>query len=426
MIQWQYLLIYGNGKTTSKHVAMNYLHRIITVLLITILTGCATKVSQETPTKPGAAVTKNTIDLTQPTPDLWDRVRNGFAIPNIDTDLSMQWTNYYASHPQSVLLMVQRASKYIYHVVNELHQRGMPTELALLPFIESAYNTNALSRSKASGLWQFIPSTGRHYNLRQDWWQDQRRDPIASTNAALDYLAYLYEFQGDWHLALASYNWGEGAVKRAIEKNEHQNLPTDYLSLTMPEETKNYVPKLQAFKNIISEPKKYGLTLPQINNSPYFTTVVKSQDIDIEIAAKLAEMPVDEFKALNAAHNQPIILAEHNPVLIIPTDKIHKFNRNLRDFDGKLTSWQVQHQKNGKAVLVPHHDSIDDQKLIAIRPDTNNSIESEVFTHTIKRGDTLYNLARHYKTTVNTLRELNNLKNNHLATGKSLRVPKPI
>lgn len=192
------------------------------LLMVAVLAGCATSTpdSQHASGKKvySAAETSRTVDLTSPPRDMWDRIRRGFAIPNLDSEISDQWTSYYASHPQSVLLMSQRAGKYLFYIVDELDRRGLPTELALLPFVESAYKPDALSSAKASGLWQFIPSTGKQYNLKQDWWHDQRRDPIASTNAALDYLSYLYEFQGDWYLALASYNWGEGSVKRAIEK----------------------------------------------------------------------------------------------------------------------------------------------------------------------------------------------------------------
>src|SRR5690606_34042825 len=154
----------------------------------------------------------------------------------------------------------------------------------------------AYSRAKASGLWQFIPSTGLHYNLKQDFWRDLRRDPVASTDAALEYLSYLYDFQGDWYLALASYNWGEGAVKRAIERNAGQGLRTDYVALSMPGETRNHVPKLQAIKNIIAAHEKYGIELPKVHNEPYFTTVIEPPSLDLATAAQLAEMPLDEFK----------------------------------------------------------------------------------------------------------------------------------
>ncbi|WP_372870923.1 transglycosylase SLT domain-containing protein [Paenalcaligenes niemegkensis] len=279
---------------------------------------------------------------------MWDRIRRGYAIPNLQTDLVDYWTDYYASHPQSVLMMSQRAGNYLYHIVNELEKRGLPTELALLPFVESAYNPVAYSKAHAAGLWQFIPSTGRHYNLQQDWWLDQRRDPIASTDAALNYLNYLYEFQGDWYLALASYNWGEGSVRRAIARNATKNLPGDYLSLTMPNETRNYVPKLQAIKNIITDPERYGITLPEVHNEPYFTTVQRSDDIDLEVAAQLAEMSIDDFKLLNPSHNQAIIPA-HSAQLLLPSDKVDIFNANLAAYTGKLSNWRVYQPKRGES-----------------------------------------------------------------------------
>src|SRR5690606_27401137 len=178
---------------------------------------------------------------------------------------------------------------------------------------------------------------------------DQRRDPVASTSAALDYLSYLYDFQGDWHLALASYNWGEGAVKRALEKNAQAGLPTDYVSIRMPDETRNYVPKLQAIKNIVADPTRFGITLPPVSNTPYFTTVKKTQDIDVEVAAKLAEMSMEEFTSLNASYNRPIILAEHEPVLLLPTNRVDIFNANLAAYKGRLTSWNVYRTKKGES-----------------------------------------------------------------------------
>lgn len=444
---------------------MNSLRRLLLILFVATVAGCASAPQHQDTNKPYvAADTSRTIDLTNPPNDLWDRIRRGFAVPNLNTELTDYWTNYYASHPESMLLMTQRASKYLYHVVNELDERGLPTELALLPFVESAYDPSALSRSKALGLWQFIPSTGRYYKLQQDWWQDQRRDPIASTAAALDYLAYLYDFQGDWYLALASYNWGEGAVKRAIDKNIQADQPWDYLSLKLPDETRNYVPKLQAFKNIIAQPEKYGLTLPSVSNTPYFTAVRKHHDIDVDVAARLAEMHVDEFKALNAAYNQPVLLAEREPTLLLPADRVDIFNQNLRAYKGKLSSWKVHTRKQGETyasiakqygISVEHLRKINDaskRKVVAetlLVPDladttTNTDIKvaslgpapltrtkksspaqqaSTTSTHTVKGGDTLYGLARRYNTTVTELQKLNNIKGSHLAPGKNLRVP---
>jgi membrane-bound lytic murein transglycosylase D len=235
--------------------------------------------------------------------------------------------------------MTGRSQKYLYHIVEELEQRHMPTELALLPFIESAFNPQALSVAKAAGMWQFVPGTGRDYNLKQNMWQDERRDVLASTSAALDYLSRLHDMFGDWRLALAAYNWGEGNVQRAIARNEAAGLPTDYESLRMPNETRNYVPKLQAVKNIVSNPQMYGLTLPDIPNHPYFVTVTTARDIDVTMAAKLASMSVEEFRSLNPSFAKPVILGATNPQILLPFDNAATFQRNLTSYTGALSSW---------------------------------------------------------------------------------------
>ncbi|HQR58409.1 MAG TPA: transglycosylase SLT domain-containing protein, partial [Azonexus sp.] len=216
-----------------------------------------------------------------------------------------------------------------------------------LPMVESSFNPMAYSRSHASGLWQFIPATGRRFNLEQTWWQDQRRDVLASTDAALEYLQTIYEMHGDWHLALASYNWGEGAVKRAIEKNAARGLTTDYASLTMPNETRHYVPKLQALKNIFSNPVlMIQLGLPEIINRPYFATVGTPRPMDVKTAARLANMSVDEFLALNPSHNRPVMKAA-TPV-VLPAEKLATFQRNLEKTDEPLTEWQAYTLKSGE------------------------------------------------------------------------------
>lgn len=449
--------------------------RLFILLLVAVLAGCATNKPQNpyasAPKSYTAAETSRTIDLTHPPRDMWDRVRRGFAVPNLHTDLTDHWTNYYASHPEAIQRMSQRAGKYLYYIVDELDRRGLPTELALLPFVESAYNPTALSRSQASGLWQFIPSTGRYYNLEQNSWRDERRDPIASTKAALDYLSYLYDFQGDWYLALASYNWGEGAVKRAMEKNAMAGMPTDYLSLTMPEETRNYVPKLQAIKNIIADPGRYGIALPQVRNAPYFARVEKKRDMDVAVAAQLAEMPVEDFKSLNASFNRPILLAEHGTTLLLPTDRVDIFKANLAAYRGKLSSWDTYKSKMGESYvsIAQRHgisvatlrnvNGISKKQKVAVAqtllipsPGANTAPEggimlasletpdvpeqrarkgdvkilhrkANVRTHTVKNGETLFALAKKYNTSVPELRKLNNLKSNSIAKGKQLRVP---
>jgi membrane-bound lytic murein transglycosylase D len=216
--------------------------------------------------------------------------------------------------------------------------------------VESAYNPMAYSRSHASGIWQFIPPTGKRYSLKQSWWYDERRDIVASTSAALDYLQDLYDMHGDWQLALASYNWGENAVARAIERNRKAGLPTDYSDLKkMPPETRNYVPKLQALKNIINDPKPFGIVLDPIPNQPYFVSVDGTGAIDVRLAAKLAEMPVDDFIALNPGFNRPLIPTSLDSRIVLPADKVDVFRANLEKYDDKArVSWKTYRPHRGE------------------------------------------------------------------------------
>ena len=293
----------------------------------------------------------STIDLTATPDDLWARVRNGFAMPNLDGPLVADRQAWYLNRPEMLSHLLQRSRRYLYYIVDELQKRGMPTELALLPLVESAYNPMAYSRARASGIWQFIPSTGKNYRLEQTWWRDQRRDIIASTGAALDYLQTIYEMNGDWHLALASYNWGENAVARAVAKNHAKGLPTDYMNLSMPSETRYYVPKLQALKNIIAHPELFGIRLDPIPNHAYFGTVAKTADMDVSLAAKLAETPLAEFMALNPSYNRPVMLAGKGGPLLLPADKVPVFLANLQsheDQEKPLSSWRTYTLKKGE------------------------------------------------------------------------------
>ncbi|HEY4958077.1 MAG TPA: transglycosylase SLT domain-containing protein [Caldimonas sp.] len=271
--------------------------------------------------------------------DLWDRVRRGFALPDLDSQLVRDQERWYVSRPDYVARMTERGGRYLFYIVEELDKRGMPTELALLPFIESAYNPQAMSVARASGMWQFIPSTGRDFELKQNVFRDDRRDVLASTRAALDYLQKLYGMFGDWHLALAAYNWGEGSVQRAIAKNQRAGLPADYQSLRMPAETQGYVPKLQAVKNIIARPASFNLTLPELMNHPYFLSVPIEHDIDVALAVKLAGLPIDEFQSLNPQMNRPVILAAGTPQLLLPYDNANRFVRELPQHRGPLATW---------------------------------------------------------------------------------------
>jgi len=282
----------------------------------------------------------STIDLTISPDSLWERIRNGFGMINLNDDLVLHYQQWYQNRPEGLRRMIERSRPYLRYIVDELEMRGMPTELALLPMVESSFNPMAYSRAHASGLWQFIPATGKRFNLEQNWWRDERRDVVASTNAALDYLQTIYEMHGDWHLALASYNWGEGAVKRAIEKNEARGLPTDYPNLKMPNETRHYVPKLQALKNILGNPLLLSrLGLPDLANEPYFTTYETRRPMDVATAARLANISLEEFQRLNPAHNRPIMKPETS--LVLPADKMETFNTNLRQHTAPLTQWQA-------------------------------------------------------------------------------------
>ncbi|MDR1349848.1 MAG: LysM peptidoglycan-binding domain-containing protein [Zoogloeaceae bacterium] len=396
-----------------------------------------------------------TIDLTAPTPDLWGRVRNGFLMPDLEDGLVSRQQQYYQSNPEYLRRMVERSRLYLHHIVGELEQRGMPTELALLPMVESAYNPLAYSTAQASGLWQFIPSTGKIFNLEQNWWQDQRRDIVASTSAALDYLQYLYEFHGDWHLALASYNWGEGAVGRAKSKNAAKGLPTDLSSLTLPNETRQYVPKLQALKNIFSDPNLITeLSIPEVPNQPYFHILVTDAAMDIELAARFAEMPLEAFTALNPAHNRPIIPAQST--LIIPAERVDGFQENLRQYDAPLVNWQAYTLKTGETLemVAPRFGlSVANLKLInsispfqttvdaganllvpaqgeaaldhagflalAARPDARFAFAR---FHTVRSGETLSGIARRYKMPLAALQRLNHLRTSRIRAGARLMV----
>ena len=279
------------------------------------------------------------IDSDAAKADLWARVRRGFAIPDIDIPLVHERELWYSNRPDYVERMTTRGGRYLFYIVEELEARDMPTELALLPFIESAFNPQAMSSAKASGMWQFMPATGRTFSLTQNVFRDDRRDVLASTRAALDYLQRLHGMFDDWHLALAAYNWGEGNVQRAIARNQKAGLPTDYLSLRMPDETRLYVPKLQAMKNIVASPQTFGLTLPTVANHPYFLSVPIQRDIDVDTAAHLAGITLDEFKTLNPQMNKPVILAAGTPQVLLPYDNASTFVRRINAHRAPLATW---------------------------------------------------------------------------------------
>jgi membrane-bound lytic murein transglycosylase D len=394
------------------------------------------------------------VDRTIRHDDLWQRIRDGFAMPDLEGALVTKQTAWYAARPDYLKRTFERSRLYLYHIVDELEKRGLPTELALLPMVESSFNPMAYSRAHASGLWQFIPGTGKRYELAQNWWYDGRRDIVASTSAALDYLKDVYEMHGDWHLALASYNWGEHAVARALEKNRAAGLPLDYSSLSMPAETRQYVPKLQALKNIIANPGPFGIDLDPIPNQPYFTTVTKTRDIDVRLAAKLAEMPVEEFVALNPGFNRPLIPVAVNPRIVLPADKVEAFHANLQKHDDKaLVSWQAYTPKKGETLesiarkhsislaqlkevngitprvrampallVVPANGSVNLGRLPIMYAPPIPVASSRTLTHTVKAGETLASIATRYRVGAEDLRRWNRDKVGRLVAGQKLTV----
>lgn len=280
--------------------------------------------------------------------DLWQRLRGGFSMSTQNGPLIEKHEQWYAHRPDYVARMMGRANRYLYYITNEVERRGMPDEIAMLPMIESAFNPGANSTSSASGIWQFMPITGKNFGMRQNWWYDGRRDIIGATTGALDYLEKLHQMFGDWELALAAYNWGEGAVQRAQARNRKAGLPVDYKSLKLPDETRNYLPKLLAIRNIVRNPERYNLTLPNIPNKPYFTSVTTDKHIDVELAAQLAGISKEEFIALNPAHNRPVILQDNSDYILLPVDTVETFRSNLANYDQPLVSWKIYHAKKGE------------------------------------------------------------------------------
>jgi membrane-bound lytic murein transglycosylase D len=379
--------------------------------------------------------------------DLWERIRRGFAMPNLETELVDDRVQWYAARPDYLQRMTERSRKYLYHIVEELERRDMPTELALLPFIESAFNPQAVSSAKATGMWQFMPRTGKDFDLKQNVFRDDRRDVQASTRAALDYLQRLYGMFGDWHLALAAYNWGEGNVGKAIARNQRNGQGAGYTDLAMPMETRFYVPKLQAVKNLVARPTDYGLKLPDIPNHPYFQSVPLPRDMDVTVAAKLADISLDDFKSLNPSANRPVLLAAGTPQILLPWDNAEIFQRNYEAFaGGQLATWtawiapstmkvaeaarraglsedELRRVNNipprvlikaGSALLVPRSARMDDD--VAPQVADNGQIEfapeivQKRLVITAGKKDSLDSLANKHKVSVAQLLEWNELK----------------
>jgi membrane-bound lytic murein transglycosylase D len=408
--------------------------------------------------------------------DLWERIRRGFVMHELNMPLVQNHEQFYAQKQDYIKRFVARGSRYLYHIVEELERRNLPTEIALLPIIESAFNPQAASTAKASGMWQFIPSTGSSYGLKQDWHADHRRDVMLSTKAALDYLQRLHGMFNSWELAFAAYNCGEGCVGRAIKANQARGLPTDFASLNLPTETRNYVPKLIAVKNIVLSPASYGVELTSVNNKPYFSKVPAPAKIDVKLAAKLAEMPVDEFSALNPAFNRPVATSGTG-YFLVPTENADLFSTNLRlyqSLNGPMVSWQTVTARKGDSVdvvarrygmtgsylratggpfaerkgkflkpatfMVPMAGqakamtAMFDKKVALKNAQGGTESSTQIVepaavvtdapkartTYRVAKGDTLHSISSRTGATVQALRDLNQLKGNTLKVGQQL------
>ena len=319
--------------------------------------------------------------------DAWQRIRKGFQLQGLMTNPRIdQQRLWFASRGRSIEVISERSSPYLFYIIESLEARQMPLELALLPMIESAYDPLAYSRSHASGLWQFIPSTGRHFKLTQSHWYDARRDVLASTQAALNYLEYLNKlFDGDWLLALAAYNAGEGTVGRAIKRNIELGLPTDYWNLNLPAETQAYVPKLLAVSQLIKAPEAYGINLSHVANEPYFTQVPIKQQMDITHLAKLAKIKEHDLLQLNPAYNQAIAFGgpQH---LLVP-------------------------RKSAELLAA---------KLALMQP--SNVVQWQ--TYTVRGGDNLSTIANQHHISTDLIKDINKLSNDNLHVGQVINIPK--
>ena len=363
------------------------------IAVAVFLSGCASTGvwSSDTPAKAGPKASKATsVNLKNqsvskvyaPSDNLWIRIRDGFQIEPMNTPLEIEQVRWLSARPDYVNRSMTRSSRYLFYIVQEVNARNMPTEIALLPFVESAFVTHAKSSAKAVGLWQFMPATGKDFQLTQNVFRDERRDVLQSTDAALDYLQRLYNQFGSWELALAAYNWGAGNVAKAQKRNLAAGLPTDYESLNMPRETRMYVPKLMAYRQIVLDPSAYGIVLPELENHPYFVALDVGNDIDVALAIKLAEIPEDEFHSLNPSFNKPVILSNANQQILLPFGHAEIFQENLKKYTKPLSSWT--------AVRISKTESVDQAaKTFGVSPEALRQVNAIPSGMRIKAGSTV-------------------------------------
>ena len=396
--------------TTAHTLSRHHVRNIAISLIILLLNGCNHIRAQAEPTqeiKPPEAPPVSPAMIAEPAniepepapqlqdpvfkqpempDDLWQRMRLGFRLGQPSQQRIDDETNWYSSHPDYLERIQERARPYLYFILEQVEKRNMPAEFALLPVVESAFQPFAYSPGRAAGLWQFIPSTGRGYGLKQNWWYDGRRDIVASTHAALDYLTALAkQYDGDWELALAAYNSGSGTVSRAIKKNRKRGKPTDFWSLKLPKETRNYVPRLLAISRIIANPENYNISLDSIPNEPYLASVDIGGQLDLALAAEMAELPIKEVYQLNPGFNRWATAPDGPHRLTLPLDNVDRFQDNLKQLDPtKRLRWK---------------------------------------RYRIKPGDSLSVIARQHGTTQSLLKQVNNIQGSRIRAGRHLLIP---
>lgn len=390
--------------------------------------------------------------------DLFDRIRYGFALSDANSLAIDREEAWYANHPDYLDRTLRRGERYLYYIVSELEARKMPLELALLPVVESAFVPTARSSAAAAGLWQFIPSTGVRFGLRQNNYYDGRRDVAESTRAALDYLQFLaQEFNGDWYLAIAAYNCGEQNVARAIERNRTKGLPTDFFSLDLPRETEAYVPKLLAMRRIVENPARYGLEFGSLENQPYFVKVDVGGQIDLAVAAELAGMTQEDFLAINPGFKRRVTDPNGPHELLIPVDNEQLFVQRLASLPPeKRVPVVYYHVRKGdtlnkialryglsvaelRAANNLHAKTVKPGQELIVRGagiDTNLAAaearanqragripSNKTKIHTVRRGETLWSIAQQYDIEPAALASANGVKHNAIKVGQKLRLP---
>jgi len=318
--------------------------------------------------------------------DTWQRIRNGFDLPDIKHKRVQQELNWYKRHPEYMTRVVERARPYLHYIIEQVEEAGIPTEIALLPIVESAFQPFAYSHGRAAGIWQFIPATGKRYGLKQNWWYDGRRDVYESTKSAIRLLKNLNRnFKGDWMHALAAYNTGDARVKRAIRRNKQKGKSTDFFALKLPKETRAYVPKLLALRDIIEFPEKYGITLDEIPNRPYFEQVKLDSQIDLALAAEMAGLELDDLYRLNSGYNRWATSPNGPYDLLLPVTHAEEFKTKLAELPA-------------------------DKRINWVR-------------HRVRKGETLGTIAQKYHTSISTIKRVNHLRGKMIRVGRGLTIP---